>query len=388
MKKKLRVGIIGYGTQGSYYATLIEEGKVPSMELTAISARNPKQAASIQEEKQTIRVFTDYREMIDSGLVEAVVIVVPPFFHPEIAIYALEKNVHVLNEKPAGVFTKQVKKLNEVAATNKESTYAMFFNQRINPLYQKIKKIIEEDEIGTIRSINWIITNWYRPQAYYDQSEWRGTWGADGGGVLLNQAAHQLDLLQWMTGVPKSVYAKVKFGNYRDIVVEDDVTAIMEYPNGATGVFVTNTHDLMGTDRLEIVGDKGKIVVEDSKNATIKRLTLTEQEINKKTKATGTDFIFPDGKMKTDFITEEQITADTYMGGKHAGVLENFSRHILYGEELLAPGAEGINGVRLMNAMYLSSWLDKEISLESFDDDQYIEWLNDKIKQEGKYKTW
>lgn len=388
MLKKLKVGIIGYGIQGSYYTTLIENGKVPSMEVTGISARNPKQAESIQEEKPTLKVFTDYREMINSGLVEAVIIMVPPYFHPEIAIYSLEKDIHVLNEKPAGVFTKQVKEMNEVATSNKKVTYAMFFNLRMNPLYQKVKQMIEDDEIGTIRSTNWIITTWYRPQAYYDQSEWRGTWGAEGGGVLLNQASHQLDLLQWITGVPKSVYAKVKFGSYRDIVVEDDVTAIMEYPNGATGVFVTNTHDLMGTDRLEIVGDKGKIIVEDSNKATVKRLTLPEKEINTKTTASGTDFIYPDGKNKADFIKVEQFTEDAHMGGEHAGILENFARHILYGEKLLAPGVEGMNGVRLMNAMYLSSWLDKEISLDTFDDDQYLEWLNDKIKQEGKYETW
>lgn len=387
MSQNLKIGIIGYGTQGAYYTKLIENGEVPNMKLMAVSARNPEQAIFLQEKLPNIEVFTDYREMMNSGLVQGVIITVPPYFHPEIAIYALKKNIHVLNEKPAGIFTKQVKAMDKVAASKPDIAYAMMFNQRINPLYQKIKRIMENNEIGKIRSINWIITM-YRPQAYYDQSEWRGTWGGEGGGVLLNQAAHQLDLLQWITGVPKSVYAKVKFGSYRDIVVEDEVTAIMEYQNGVTGVFVTNVHDLIGTNRLEIVGDRGKIIVENSEKVIIKRLTVPEQEINKETKASGTTFVFPGNKSKDEFIKEESFTTDSLIDKKHVGILENFARHIIFGEELLAPGNEGINGVRLANAMYLSSWLQEEVSLGNFDDDQFLELLNERIVTESKYKKW
>ncbi len=91
-------------------------------------------------------------------------------------------------------------------------------------------------------------------------SDWRATWKREGGGVLVNQASHQIDLIQWLCGMPKKVYSNVKYGYMRDIVVEDEVTAMFDYGDGATGVFVTCTHDLIGTNRLEILGDKGTFV--------------------------------------------------------------------------------------------------------------------------------
>lgn len=388
MADKLKFGIIGFGAQGTSYARFIEEGLVPSMELVAVCDIDPVRVDLAKEKYADVVTFSDYKELIDSGQVEAIITTVPHFLHPEIAIYALEKGVHVLNEKPAGVYTKQVKELNEVATAKKDDvTYAIMFNQRNNPLYQKIKKLIDDGEIGNIRRTNWIITSWYRPQAYYDQSEWRATWGAEGGGVLVNQAPHQLDLIQWIAGVPKSVYAKATYGYQRNIAVEDEVTAVFDYGNGATGVFITATHDLMGTDRLEIFGDKGKIIVDDSQKVTVKRLPKTEQELDEEVTAVGTRFTFPGGKTKKDMVEEETFTTDSIWGAQHAGVLENFARHILFGEELIAPGEEGINGVRLANAIHLSSWLDKEVSLSDFDDDLYLELLNGKIKEEGKYET-
>lgn len=387
MEKKLKFGIIGAGTQGSYYTKFIEDGMVPSMDLVAFCDIDPEKITRLKKKYPEKAIFSNYKEMIDSGEVEAIITTVPHYFHPEIAMYALGKGIHVLNEKPAGVYTKQVKELNEYAASKEDVTYAIMFNQRNNPLYQRIKEIVTNGEIGAIRRTNWIITTWYRPQAYYNQSEWRATWGAEGGGVLVNQAPHQLDLLQWIAGVPKSVYAKTTNGYQRDIAVEDEVTAVLDYGNGATGVFITCTHDLIGTDRLEIFGDKGKIIVEDSNKVTVKRLSMTEQEINAGVKAEGTSFTFPGGKTQRELVEEETFTTDSAWGAQHSGVLENFARHILHGEDLLAPGAEGINGVRLANAIHLSSWLDEEVSLENFDDDKYLELLNEKIKEEGKYET-
>ncbi|UUX34412.1 Gfo/Idh/MocA family protein [Fundicoccus culcitae] len=385
MSKKLKFGIIGCGNQGSAYASFIEDGLVPSMELVAICDIDSKQTDKLSQKYPAKEVFSDYKALIDSGLVEAIVTTVPHYLHPEIAMYAISKGVHVLNEKPAGVYTKQVKELNAFAAKHPDVTYAIMFNQRNNPLYQRIKQIVDNGEIGAIRRTNWIITTWYRPDAYYGQSEWRATWGAEGGGVLVNQAPHQLDLIQWIAGVPKAVYAKAAYGYKRDIAVEDEVTAVLDYGNGATGVFITATHDILGTDRLEIFGDKGKIIVEDSKKVTVKRLYKSEQEINAGIKASGTRFEFPDGKQPNEIAEEEVFTTDSVWGAQHSGVLENFARHILHGEPLLAPGADGIHGVRLANAIHLSSWLGKEVSLEDFDDDLYLSMLNEKIEEEGKY---
>jgi len=382
---KLRFGIIGYGAQGSMYASFIEQGMVESMDLVAVCDIDEAKQAKLKEEFPSKKIFSDYQDMITSGEVDAIITTVPHYLHPEMATFALENGVHVLNEKPAGVYTKQVKALNEFAASKQDVTYAIMFNQRNNPLYQKIKQIVEDGDIGPIRRTNWIITTWWRPQPYYDQSAWRATWGGEGGGVLVNQAPHQLDLIQWIAGVPTKVYSKIKHGFRRDIAVEDEVTAVMEYENGATGVFVTCTHDLLGTDRLEILGDKGKIVVEDSKTVTVKRLKESENELNKNMDMEDVKRLFM-GQMNTeDLYSTETFTEESAWGEQHSGVLENFARHILHGEDLLAPGAEGINGVRLANAIHLSTWTGEEISLKDFDDDLYLSELNKRIKEEGKF---
>jgi predicted dehydrogenase len=382
---KLRFGIIGYGAQGSMYTSFIEQGMVKSMDLVAICDIDEAKQAKLKEEFPNKKIYSDYKEMITSGEVDAIITTVPHYLHPEMAMFALDHGVHVLNEKPAGVYTKQVKALNEFAASKQDVTYAIMFNQRNNPLYQKIKQIVEDGDIGPIRRTNWIITTWWRPQPYYDQSAWRATWGGEGGGVLVNQAPHQLDLIQWIAGVPTKVYSKIKHGFRRDIAVEDEVTAVMEYENGATGVFVTCTHDLLGTDRLEILGDKGKIVVEDSKTVTVKRLKESENELNKNMDMEDVKRLFM-GQMNTeDLYSTETFTEESAWGEQHSGVLENFARHILHGEDLLAPGAEGINGVRLANAIHLSTWTGEEISLKDFDDDLYLSELNKRIKEEGKF---
>lgn len=383
--KKLRFGIIGYGAQGSMYASFIEQGMVESMELVAICDIDEEKQKKLTETFPNKKIYSDYKDMITSGEVDAVITTVPHYLHPEMAMFALNNGVHVLNEKPAGVYTKQVKALNGFVQSKRDVTYAMMFNQRNNPLYQKIKKIVEDGEIGPIRRTNWIITTWWRPQPYYDQSAWRATWGGEGGGVLVNQAPHQLDLIQWIAGVPTKVYSKIKHGFRRDIAVEDEVTALMEYENGATGVFVTCTHDLLGTDRLEILGDKGKIVVEDSKTVTIKRLNESENILNQNMDMEDVARLFM-GQMKTeDLYSTETFTEESAWGEQHSGVLENFARHILYGDDLLAPGAEGINGVRLANAIHLSTWTGEEISLKDFDDDLYLNELNKRIKEEAKF---
>lgn len=357
------------------------------MKVTAVTEIDETKDEKIKVDFPDVTIYRDYKEMVDNGDIDAVLTAVPHYLHPEMAIYALENNKHVLNEKPAGVYTEQVKKLNEVAEAKKdEVTYAIMFNQRNNPLYQKIKAIVENGEIGNIRRTNWIITTWWRPQAYYDMSAWRATWGAEGGGVLVNQAPHQLDLLQWIAGVPKSVFSNVKYGYQRDIPVEDEVTAMIDYGNGASGVFVTCTHDIIGTDRLEILGDKGKIVVEDSKTAYITRMKKSENELNKEMDFEGVKDLFM-GKLDVSELWEtETFTEESPWGEQHAGVLRNFAANILDNEPLLAPGSEGINGVRLANAIHLSDWLGKEVTLEDFDDALYLEELNKRIADEGKFE--
>ncbi|MBT2700224.1 Gfo/Idh/MocA family oxidoreductase [Bacillus sp. ISL-40] len=381
--EQVRLGIIGLGAEGGMYANFISEGKVKNMVIGAICDNDPAKKQVAQEKYPGVPFYDNYIDMMESGDVNAVVTTVPHYLHPEMGIEALKRNLHALVEKPAGVYTKQVKELNDFAATKPEVKFAIFFNQRTNPLYKKVKEIIDNGEIGSIRSTNWIITTWWRPQGYYNQSEWRATWGGEGGGVLVNQAPHQIDLLQWICGMPKKVYAKVKFGSQRDIVVEDDVTAVFDYGNGATGVFVTRTHDVVGTDRLEILGDKGKIVVDDSKKVTIKRLKKSENEMSNSMDMSDVMKLFMGGGAG-DIFTEEVLDFGNVWGEQHIAVLDDFASAIVEGTPLLAPGSDGINGVRLANAMHLSAWLGKEVEIP-FDEDLFLEELNKRIAEEGKY---
>ncbi|MDD6032254.1 MAG: Gfo/Idh/MocA family oxidoreductase [Oscillospiraceae bacterium] len=413
--EKVRLGIIGIGAQGTTYAGLIFQGMVPHMELGAICDISreayeagadriaasasmmarftgasvedvEQQAASIREKYAAVPYYTDYIEMMESGNVDAVVTTVPHYLHPVMGIEAIRRGMPVICEKPAGVYTKQVRQLNETAAAHPDVPFAIMFNQRNNPLYRKLKEIMDSGELGELRRVNWIITTWWRPQSYYNQSEWRATWGLEGGGVLVNQAPHQLDLIQWLCGKPKTVYANIQLGCHRDIAVENEVTAMFEYPNGATGVLVTCTHDILGTDRLEIFCDKGKIIVENSQKATVKRMSMTEQEASDKMTMADLHRLTMGNAAGggNSLYTEEVIEFPSQWGGQHAGVLENFALHMIDGTPLIAPGSDGINGVALADAILLSGWTGKKVDYD-FDEDLYIEELNKRIAEEGKY---
>ena len=287
--EKVRFGIVGFGIQGSAYAGYLsgrpkKEG--PQVEcpehctLGAICDIDAEKEKTARELYPEYPFYHDWKELVDSGNVDAVITTVPHYLHPEIAIYCMEHGVNVLVEKPAGVYTKQVQAMNDCSLEHKDVVFGIMFNQRTNKLYQKVKEIVESGELGEIRRSSWIINSWWRPDSYYRQSAWRATWGGEGGGVLVNQAPHQLDLWQWICGVPTSVYAKCKFGAHRDIIVENDVTVVTEYENGATGSFITCTHDPIGTDRLEIDLSGGKIVVDNSRKVTVYKLKRNEDELN------------------------------------------------------------------------------------------------------------
>lgn len=377
---KVRLGIIGLGQQGGAYANFIKEGQIRNMEIGAICDIDPDKKKRAEDAFPNVPFYSDYIEMIESGNIDAIVTCVPHYLHPEMGIEALKRNVHALLEKPAGVYTKQVKEINEFASTKPNLTYAIMFNQRTNKLYKKVKEMVENNEIGKIRRTNWIITTWWRPQGYYDAGSWRATWDGEGGGVLVNQAPHQIDLLQWICGMPKKVYTKAQYGYQRTIPVEDDVTTILDYGNGATGVFVTCTHDIMGTDRLEIHGDKGKIIVDDSKRVTIKRLHTPEAEMSSKMDMSDVMKLFQ-GAGPESIYKEEVLEFDSVWGGQHVEVLKNFAANIIDGTPLIAPGSDGINGVELANAMHLSSWLNEEVTLP-IDEDKYLEELNKRRAEE------
>lgn len=395
MDKKIRFGLIGIGAQGGAYAGFLTgRASFPGMPapecpphcaLGALCDIDPEKEAMCKEKYPEYPFFKDWKEMVASGTVDAVITTVPHYLHTEIAIYCLEHGMPVLGEKPAGVYAKSVREMNECAAAHPEVAFGIMFNQRTNKLYQRIKEIVDSGELGEIRRSNWIINTWWRPDSYYRQSDWRATWGGEGGGVLVNQAPHQLDLWQWICGVPTKVYSKIKYGSHRDIIVDNDVTIVTEYANGATGTFVTCTHDACGTDRLEIDFDKGKIVVDNSKTATIYRLNKSEQEMNE-TMSMMEVMKLTSGNGGGGLFTTETFENTDGWGYQHTTVMENFACHILEGTPLLAPGCEGINGVTLANSTLLSSWLGREVD-NPCDEELFLSELNKRIAEEGKFPT-
>ena len=369
---EIRIGVIGLGGMGSGHASNIAKGMVPGLCLVSVADIRKERLDWAKENLPSdVAAFPDAREMMDSGICDAVLIATPHYLHPEFTIYALERGLHVLSEKPAGVYTKQVREMNE-AAKKSDKVFAIMFNQRTNCVYRKLHEMIQSGELGAMKRVNWIITDWYRTQSYYDAAGWKATWDGEGGGVLLNQCPHQLDLLQWLCGMPTKVRAFCHEAKWHDIEVEDDVTAYLEFENGATGVFVTTTGDAPGTNRLELTFEMGKIVCENGK-LIFDKLKENERDFCKHAE---------NGFAKPDM---EHIEIETDgMNEQHIGVFKAFVDHILNGGPLIARGEEGIKGLMLSNAMYLSSWLDKTVDIP-FDEDLFLSELN-KRREKSKVK--
>ncbi|MDF2543176.1 MAG: gfo/Idh/MocA family oxidoreductase [Herbinix sp.] len=369
----VKIGIIGIGNMGSAHAQSLIKGEIPGAELTAVCDLNPARLTWAKETLgDQVLLFEQPEDLFKSGTIDAVIIATPHYDHPTLAIKGFEHNLHVLIEKPAGVFTKKVREMNEVAKKS-DRVFGIMYNQRTNPLYQKLKDLIESGELGEIKRTNWIITSWYRSQSYYNSGGWRATWAGEGGGVLLNQDPHQLDLWQWMCGMPVRVHAFCGFGKYHDIEVEDDVTAYVEYANGATGVFVTSTSDTPGTNRLEVSGDRGKIVIEDDK-LTFWRNRVPERQFN--------------AEYTGGFGNPECWKCEIPIYGsnlQHVGILRNWVDAILKGTPLLAPGEDGIKGLTISNAMHLSAWTNQTIELP-LNEDLYYELLQERIKESSYQK--
>ncbi len=366
--EKIRLGIIGIGNMGSGHATRIKAGNCPDFVLTAVADINPKRLEWAERELgDGVKRFDSAEDMLSSGLIDACIVAVPHYDHPKYVIECLKKGIHVMCEKPAGVYTKQVREMNEEAKKHPDVVFGMMFNQRTNCVYRKMRELVQSGKYGQIRRTNWIITDWYRPQAYYNSGSWRATWSGEGGGVLLNQCPHNLDLWQWICGMPKKVSAHMQFGKWHDIEVEDDVSVYCEYPNGATGVFVTTTGDAKGTNRFEIQLDGAKLVA-DYSGLTVLEFDVSEPEFSR----TNT---VPFGNLSAH-------KADIELDGEnpqHDGVLRAWGGAILRGEPLVADGSEGIRGLKLSNAIHLSAWLGRDIDLDEFDEDLFYSELQKRV---------
>lgn len=353
----VRIGMIGMGNMGCKYARILLDGGISDIEIKAITRIKPdslKKLPEINERNIPIYETADKLfEAVESGELEidAVFIVTPHSAHEHQAIRALELGLHVLCDKPAGTMSRQGRNMAEVARKNKDLIFGMIFNQRMNPIYQKMKEIVESKQYGAIKRINWTITDWYRPNAYYDTVKWRGTWKGDGGGVLLNQCPHNLDLLYWICGMPRSVQAFCKEGKYHHIEVEDEVTAYFEYDNGATGIFYATTGEAPGMNRFEISLEDALLVCDNGK-LKLCELGFKESEYRKN----ATDHFAKLYGTWKDIECLEENTA-------HRGVIQNFINAIEGKDKLLIDGKEGIYSLLLSNAMYYASWERKMIDI-------------------------
>lgn len=361
---KIRLGIVGMGVQGSLYGSILAGlslphfGALPQPKdcvLTAVSSRSPETAQKARA--MGVKWFSDWKEMIDSGLCDGVIVTVPHYLHHQVAVYALERKVAVLCEKPAGVRASDVQKMLDV---QKNTPLAMIFNQRTNPLFCKLKEIVHSGQLGQLRRSNWIINSWWRPDSYYTSNPWRGTWSGEGGGVLVNQLPHQLDLWLELAGMPEEVFCLARNGAWRNIDVENDVTITAKYPNGATGALISCTHDPLGTDRLELDFDQGKIVVDNSQNATIYRFKQGENVWNETVSHVQMAMMSRSPETMYDL---ETFTAEQPFGQAYVEIFENFASHLLRGTPLIAEGQDGLRQVVLTNAIQLSAWTNTPIRL-------------------------
>lgn len=369
MSKKVRLGLIGLGNQGNYYMNIFKTGRIQRGEVVAVCDNVPAKLGQYPD----IKGYTSSAELIRSGEVDAVLITTPHYDHTTIGIDALTQGLHVLVEKPISVHKNDCQRL-IAAHKDKSLVFAAMFNHRTDPRYIKMKQMLAAGELGRLQRIHWIITYWFRSERYYASGSWRATWAGEGGGVLLNQCPHQLDLCQWLFGMPSRVRAFCGLGKYHNIEVEDDVTAYLEYPDGATGVFTTTTGETPGTNRLEIAGDRGKIVFEGDK------ILFTRNEIptSEWNRIDTTGFGTPP-------VWNIEVPAPG-VATHHEGVLRNFLDAVLDGAPLIAPAAEGIRSVELGNAMLYSSIADKTVDVP-LDGDAYEATLKKLIAGSTHKKT-
>jgi predicted dehydrogenase len=360
---KVRIGIVGLGNMGKFHADYLLNHQVSRAELTAVSDAIPANL----ERYQSLATFAQSEDMIRSGLIDAVIIATPHYLHTTIGIDALQRGLHVLVEKPISVHKADCERL-LAAHKDPKLVFAAMFQLRTDGKFKKLKQLVSHGELGELFRVSWIISDWYRTEAYYASGGWRATWKGEGGGVLLNQCPHNLDLMQWICGRPAKVRGFCQLGRYHDIEVEDNVTAYLEWPNGATGVFITSTGEAPGTNRFEICGDRGKLVLEQGK-ITFTRNEIPMREFSRTSKA--------------GFARPEVWNVEVpYEGAspQHHEITQNFVDAILDGKPLIAPAAEGVYSVEMANAMLYSALINDTVSLP-LDGKAYEEKLNQLIAE-------
>jgi predicted dehydrogenase len=389
----VRIGVIGLGAMGGFHVSYLHEiegaqlaavcdampGKAEKVAagMADVKAKADARLASRVTDPAALGTFSSYEAMLDSKQVDAIIIATPHFQHPEIALAAFERGVHVLSEKPLAVHVKDARKVIEAHKQKPELTFGLVLQMRTVALYKKLKALIDEGELGEITRITWLVTDWFRTWSYYASGGWRATWSGEGGGVLINQCPHNLDLIQWLMGAqPTRVTAVASLGKQHPIEVEDEVSAILEFPNGAIGHFVTTTGEAPGTNRLEISGDRGKVIAENGK-LTFHRTRKSVREVRETS---------PEAFAQVETWVSEIPLPTGALAEGHKVIMQNFVNAILKKEPLIAPGSEGDKGLEIGNAMLMAGVTRRPVDLP-LDGDAYEQLLKDLHKQYGGKKT-
>jgi len=364
----INVAVIGVGIMGSNHVREVHNSGYAR--LAAVCDIDQERADRLASEYQVPATYS-YTDLLEADNIDAVVVATPHYDHTPISIDFLKKGISVMVEKPIAVHINDAQKMIAAYEDSRkkypELVFGIMFQQRTYGFWMKVKEMIDQGELGKLVRATWLITDWFRTQFYYDNGGWRATWKGEGGGVLLNQCPHNLDLYQWFFGMPNRIAGFASIGKYHHIEVEDEVTGYFEHENGMVGHFITTTAESPGTNRLEIVGEKGKLVFEDE------RLTLYRNK--------GSMFEFirtaQSAWDKVEYEVEE-VPYNHHGEPGHKLVLERFFNAIQRGGTLVAPAVEGINSLILSNGIMLSHFLQKPVDLP-LDGDAYEGWLNDMI---------
>lgn len=352
----LRLGFSGIGTIAMDYLGLICDGRVPSVKVTAMSGRTPagmNRAVSAYPSLAGAKQFTDYQEMLASGEIDAVMICTPHGQHPAMAKAALEQGLHVLVEKPVGIHMPEVHQVEDLLKQHPDLVCGVMYNRRMSGAYRKVKELMEQGAVGELVRATWLITNLYRTCAYYGSSPWRGTWASEGGGLLMTQASHQLDLMQWICGMPVKVMARCATVD-RDIQVENEAELFLEYANGAHGHFIASAHECPGSNRLEICGTRGRITVVEDREVQVLRLAQDEREFARQC---------PNPFEKVPFTQETLTFDDSDNKIQQAAMLENFAGAVAGAQALACPFDQGVRSLEIIQGTYLSHWTQKACAL-------------------------
>ena len=374
----IKTAVIGVGNMGSKYASLIQNGLIQGMELSAITrVRGTYREMLLPSIEAGIPVYETADALFEAVenkelLIDAVVIATPHYAHEELAVRAFRNGLHVLCDKPSGVYSRQARNM-DIEAAKSGKVFGMVFNQRTLPIHMQLHELVNSGKYGALKRVNWVVTDWYRPEQYYTSSAWRATWDKDGGGILLNQCPHNLDLLQWICGMPVNVQGFCIEGHFHDIEVEDDVTAYFEWENGATGTFITSTGDAPGINRLEISLEEAMIVCENGKL----RIGELSQEMGGKEadyRQNATDYFKKIKGTWTEITPEKEEKP-------YEKVLQGFADECMGSGKCVAQGAEGRKSLLLSNAIYLSSWERRMVKLPEIGTDE-------ELKFEGLFEEW